>query len=94
MVWLGSIKIRLEIHVLFDFLLVELVVVGLTLLAELQESDALLQQVCLIAFEVERRSHSEVLIAARQCVVAVRGRIVYMYDTTEFIAMYPSTLCL
>ena len=93
MVWLGSIKIRLEIHVLFDFLLVELVVFGLTLLAELQESDAL-QQVCLIAFEVERRSHSEVLIAARQCVVAVRGRIVYMYDTTEFIAMYPSTLCL
>lgn len=78
MVWLGSIKIRLEINVLFDFLLVELVVVGLTLLAELQESDALLQQVCLIAFGVERRSHSAILIATRQCVVAVRGRIVYM----------------
>lgn len=94
MVWLGSIKIRLEINALFDFLLVELVVVGLTLLAELQESDALLQQVCLTAFEVERRSHSEILIATRQRVVAVRGRIVYMYDTTEFIATYPSTLCL
>ena len=67
---------------------------GLTLLAELQESDALLQQVCLIAFGVERRSHSEIWIAARQRVVAVRGRSVYMYATTEFMATHPSTLCL